>query len=195
MVKTAFERNDIGAAGMLREEPVMHDDEIRPTATRYAAIRDAVERRVNSFLRQDLVSHLEIGFNEIFVLHFIEIWADSQGRPQLLLFLKEFSPEARIDWVKKLLGPAVGQHVNIDQFMGLDQEFSAEDLAETDPFEEELNLVARPPYRVTLHGRWASRANRARRSGQSGADARPQAATHDSGCEGVGFGFTAYRIR
>lgn len=157
MVKSAFERSDIGMAGMVREEPVMLDDDIRPTVSRYAAIREAVERRVSAFLRRDLVSHLEIGFNEIFVLHYIEICADAQGKPQLMLFLKEFSPEARIDWVKKLLGPAVGQHVNIDQFMGLDQEFAAEDLAETDPFEDELNFSAKPLYRVTLHGRWEAR--------------------------------------
>jgi hypothetical protein len=156
-VKSAFERDDIGMAGMVREEPVMYGDTLRPTTSRYAAIKDAVERRVATFLRQDLVSHLEIGFNEIFVLHYIEISADNQGKPALLQFLHEFSPEARIDWVKKLLGPAVGQHVNIDQFMGLDQEFSAEDLAETDPFEEELNHVARPTYRIVLHGRWDSR--------------------------------------
>jgi pSer/pThr/pTyr-binding forkhead associated (FHA) protein len=157
MVKSAFERDDIGVAGMLREEPVMLDEAIRPTATRYAAVKEAVERRINSFLRRELVSHLEIGFNEIFVLHYIEICADSQGKPQLQLFLKEFSPDARVDWVKKLLGPAIGQHVNIDQFMGLDQEFSAADLAETDPFEEELNHAPKPLYRITLHGRWDSR--------------------------------------
>jgi hypothetical protein len=161
MVKSAFERSDIGIAGMVREDPFISDEAIRPTVTRYNAIREAVERRINSFLRQDLVSHLEIGFNEIFVLHYIEICADNQGRPQLLLFLKEFSPDARIDWVKKLLGPAVGQHVNIDQFMGLDQEFSAADLAETDPFEEALNHAAQPPYRITLHGRWELRKNSA----------------------------------
>src|SRR5271169_4512461 len=97
MVKSAFERSDIGVAGMVREDPFISDEAIRPTATRYAAIREAVERRINSFLRQDLVSHLEIGFNEIFVLHYIEICADNQGRPQLLLFLKEFSADARID--------------------------------------------------------------------------------------------------
>jgi hypothetical protein len=157
MVKSAFERDDIGMDGMSREDPVMLDDAIRPTATRYADVKDAIERRINSFLRKDLVSHLEIGFNEIFVLHYIEISADPQGKPQLLLFLKEFSPEARVDWIRKLLGPAIGQHVDVEQFMGLDQEFSVEELAETDPFEEELNHVAKPPYRVTLHGRWDAR--------------------------------------
>jgi pSer/pThr/pTyr-binding forkhead associated (FHA) protein len=157
MVKSAFERDDIGMDGMLREDPVMLDAAVRPTVTRYADVKDAIERRINSFLRKDLVSHLEIGFNEVFVLHYIEISADPQGKPQLLLFLKEFSPEARVDWIKKLLGPAIGQHVDVEQFMGLDQEFSVEDLAETDPFEEELNHVAKPPYLVTLHGRWDAR--------------------------------------
>jgi pSer/pThr/pTyr-binding forkhead associated (FHA) protein len=157
MVKSAFERDDIGMNGMLREDPVMLDEAVRPTVTRYADVKDAIERRINSFLRKDLVSHLEIGFNEVFVLHYIEISADPQGKPQLLLFLKEFSPEARVDWIKKLLGPAIGQHVDVEQFMGLDQEFSVEELAETDPFEDELNHVAKPPYLVTLHGRWDAR--------------------------------------
>jgi hypothetical protein len=62
-----------------------------------------------------------------------------------------------VQWVKKLLGPAVGQHVSVEQFLGLDKEFSAEALAETDPFEEELNHAATPPYRVILHGRRSRR--------------------------------------
>ena len=72
-ISTAFERTDIGAAGdgtRGMEEPV------RSTNTRYAPIRNAVERRVSAFLRDDLVSHLEIGPNELFVLHYIEIAAD-----------------------------------------------------------------------------------------------------------------------
>src|SRR5678815_1561483 len=127
-------------------------DTVRPTSTRYAPIRQAVERRVKSFLRQDLVSHLEIGFNEIFLLHYIEISADKQGAEELEQFLQEFPPDSRVHWVKKLLGPAVGQHVSVEQFLGLDKEFSAEELAETDPFEEMLNQTARSVYRVTLHG-------------------------------------------
>jgi pSer/pThr/pTyr-binding forkhead associated (FHA) protein len=156
-ITSAFERTDIGTADTTYDDPSIDDDRVRPTATRYTPIKEAVERRVNAFLRQDLVSHLEIGFNEIFFLHYIEITADSQGMSALAEFLSEFSPEARIHWVKKLLGRAVGQHVDIDQFMGLDKEFPAEALAETDPFEEKLNQAATPVYRVILHGRWDSR--------------------------------------
>lgn len=160
-ISSAFERTDIGAAGSAYEDSaydgsLRDEDMVRPTATRHAPIREAVERRVNAFLRQDLVSHLEIGFNEIFLLHYIEIAADSQGSAALAQFLHEFSPESRVHWVKKLLGPAVGQHVSVDQFLGLDKEFSAEDLAETDPFEEKLNQAAIPMYRIILHGRWES---------------------------------------
>jgi pSer/pThr/pTyr-binding forkhead associated (FHA) protein len=103
-----------------------------------------------------VVSHLEIGFNEIFLLHYIEISADKQGAPMLEQFMQEFPPDSRVHWVKKLLGPAVGQRVSVDQFLGLDQEFSPEQLAETDPFEEQLNQNAAPLYRVILHGRWES---------------------------------------
>ncbi len=155
-IGSAFERRDIGAAGAAYDDTTSDENMVRPTATRYAPIKEAVERRVKTFLRQDLVSHLEIGFNEIFLLHYIEIVAESQGAVALDQFLHEFSPEARVHWVKKLLGPAVGQHVSLDQFVGLDKEFTAEDLAETDPFEEALNQAATPPYRIVLHGRWES---------------------------------------
>ena len=156
-ISSAFERTDIGAAEAADSDSRSGEDMVRPTATRYAPIREAVERRVQTFLRQDLVSHLEIAFNEIFLLHYIEITADSQGTAALAQFLHEFSPEARVDWVKKLLGPAVGRHVSVEQFLGLDREFAAEDLAETDPFEEKLNQAATPLYRIILHGRWESR--------------------------------------
>jgi hypothetical protein len=160
-IGSAFERTDIGAAGSAYGDSAYDDSRndheiVRRTATRYAPIREAVERRVHTFLRHDLVSHLEIGSNEIFVLHYIEIAADSQGTAALAQFLHEFSPESRVHWVKKLLGPAVGRHVSVDQFLGLDQAFSAEELAETDPFEEKLNQAATPLYRIILHGRWES---------------------------------------
>ena len=155
-LSSAFERADIGAPGTARD-PAGDDDVIRPTATRYAPIREAVERRINTFLRDDLVSHLEIGFNEIFLLHYIEIIADSQGAAELAQFLHEFSPESRVLWIKKLLGGAVGRHVSVGQFLGMDKEFTAEQLAETDPFEEKLNQAAIPLYRVILHGRWEHR--------------------------------------
>ena len=155
-LSAAFERSDIGAAGAARDDAAGDEDMIRPTATRYAPIRDAVERRINAFLREDLVSHLEIGFNETFLLHYIEIVADSQGAAELTQFLHEFSPEARVLWIKKLLGGAVGRHVSVDQFLGLDKEFTAEQLAETDPFEDRLNQAVTPLYRVILHGRWES---------------------------------------
>jgi len=153
-ISTAFERTDIGAAGdgtHGAQEPV------RSTSTRYAPIRNAVERRVNAFLRDDLVSHLEIGPNEVFVLHYIEIAPDQQGEAELDQFMHEFSPESRVYWVKKLLGGAVGRHVSVDQFLGLDREFAAAQLAETDPYEEALNQSVIPPYRVILHGRWEAR--------------------------------------
>lgn len=155
-ISSAFERTDIGAAGATDDDSRSDADTLRLTATRHAPIREAVERRIHTFLRQDLVSHLEIGSNEIFLLHYIEIAADAQGSAALAQFLHEFSPEARVHWVKKLLGPAVGQHVSVDQFLGLDREFAAEDLAETDPFEEKLNQAATPLYRIILHGRWES---------------------------------------
>jgi hypothetical protein len=167
-IGAAFERTDIDAAGATADDSRSDQDMVRPTATRHAPIRKAVERRVSAFLREDLVSHLEIGSSEIFLLHYIEIAAvDRQGAAALEQFLDEFSPASRVLWVKKLLGPAVGQHVSVEQFLGLDKEFSAEDLAETDPFEEKLNQAAAPLYRIILHGRWESRPAAAQRAGRS----------------------------
>lgn len=155
-LKSAFERGDIAMAEADYGDAT-GDAAVMPTATRYAPVKDAVERRITLFLRRDLVSHLEIGFNEQFVLHYVEISADAQGRELLAQFLREFSPEARVEWVKKLLGPTVRKHVMVDQFLGLDREFAVADLAESDSFEEELNQALTPVYRVTLHGRWETR--------------------------------------
>lgn len=174
-ISAAFERTDIGTADATDDDSRSEANLIRPTETRHAPIRRAVERRVNAFLREDLVSHLEIGSNEIFLLHYLEIAADRQGTAALTQFLDEFSPASRVLWVKKLLGPAVGQHVSVDQFLGLDKEFSAEDLAETDPFEEKLNQAATPVYRIILHGRWESRPAAEQQAAQSsGANPPPQ---------------------
>jgi len=151
-IGAAFERSDIALAE--READGIEDGAVRRTATRYAPIRKAVERRLQAFLREDVVSHLEIGFDEVFVLHYLEIVPDAPGVATLEQFLEEFSPQARVQWVKKLLGPAVGKHVSVEQFLGLDREFTAEQLAETDPFEERLNQAATPLFQVILHGRW-----------------------------------------
>ena len=151
---SAFERADIddGASAWSATD----EDAVRTTTTRYAPLHRLADRRVQSFMRQDLVSHLEIGFNEIFLLHYIEIAADGQGAAQLEQFLREFPAESRVQWVKKLFGPALGQRVSVEQFLGLDQEFSAAALAETDPYEEQLQQNLKPLYRVILHGRWES---------------------------------------
>lgn len=156
-IKSVFERTDIGADSGTYSDSRIQDEEIRSTATRYTPIKQAVERRINTFLRQDVVSHLEIGHNDVFFLHYIEIHAEGHGEALLTEFLKEFPPASRIDWAKKLLGPEVGQHVRLDQFLGLNKDFAPEDLAKTDPdpFEEALNQSAEPPtFRITLYGRW-----------------------------------------
>jgi pSer/pThr/pTyr-binding forkhead associated (FHA) protein len=155
-IGAAFERSDIGASDPAEYrggEP--GGDELRLTATRHAPIREAVERRISGFLRRDLVSHLEIGSDEVFMLHYIEIAAAPENAAALDYFLHEFSPHARVEWVKRLLAPAIGRHVNVDQFLALEREFAPEALAETDPFEEELNAGTQPAFNVVLHGRWA----------------------------------------
>jgi len=170
-IGSAFERTDIATAAP--DDMADEGDMVRPTTTRYAPIRDAVERRIKAFLREDVVSHLEIGFNEVFLLHYIEIAADSQGEAMLGQFLLEFPAESRAQWIRKLLGPALGTHVSIDQFLGLDREFSADQLAETDPFEEQLNQAAVPMYRVILHGRWESGPSAEQRAALSALSAVP----------------------
>lgn len=134
------------------------DNTFKATQTRYAPIRNAVEERLETFVRRDVVSHLEIAREDVFMLHYLEINAD---RDETLLneFLDEFKQPARIEWVKRLLASAPESHVRVDQFLGMDKQFSKEHLAKTDPFEEELTRdAAVSGYRVVLHGRWERQA-------------------------------------
>src|SRR5260221_5063300 len=86
-IGSAFERSDIDG-GEARDAPGGAEP-VRPTTTRYAPVREAVERRVKTFLRQDVVSHLEIGFNEIFLLHYIQICIDKLSTPMFAKVLPE----------------------------------------------------------------------------------------------------------
>src|SRR5258706_6183749 len=60
-ISSAFERTDIGVAGAAYDDARSDEDRIRPTATRYAPIREAVERRGKKILFQGIRSHLAIG--------------------------------------------------------------------------------------------------------------------------------------
>lgn len=132
----------------------LDESTFKATRTRYAPIRSAVEERLETFVRRDVVSHLEIAREDVFMLHYIEMHAEHDGT-LLDEFLDEFSPPARIEWVKRLLAAAPQSHVRVDQFLGLDKQFSQEHLEDTDPFEEELTRdAALHGYQVILHGRW-----------------------------------------
>jgi pSer/pThr/pTyr-binding forkhead associated (FHA) protein len=136
-----------------------HDYEsARPSESRYAPIRKAVEERLIAFLRRDVVSHLEIGHDDEFILHFIEIRPETDADPLLDRFLKEFTQPARIEWIRKFLRTAAEQHVRVDQFLGIDRTVPRESLGPTDPYDEELNRTgAGPAYNITLYGRWEKR--------------------------------------
>src|SRR5215212_9848915 len=130
------------------------DNTFKSTQTRYAPIRKAVEERLDKFVRLDVVSHLEIARDDVFMLHYLEIRAE-HDESLLDEFLEEFAPPARIEWVKRLLAAAPESHVRVDQFLGFDKKFSDEHLQETDAFEEELTRdTAVAGYNVILHGRW-----------------------------------------
>jgi pSer/pThr/pTyr-binding forkhead associated (FHA) protein len=151
-----------------------HDYEsARPSESRYAPIRKAVEDRLIAFLRRDVVSHLEIGHDDEFILHFIEVRPETDTDPLLDRFLKEFTQPARIEWIRKFLRAAAEQHVRVDQFLGIDRTCPRESLGPTDPYDEELNRTgALPAYGITLYGRWekripASLAGSSRRHGPS----------------------------
>jgi pSer/pThr/pTyr-binding forkhead associated (FHA) protein len=130
----------------------------RTSETRYAPIRKAVEERLIAFLRRDVVSHLEIGHDDEFILHFVEIRPEVDADPSLERFLQEFTKAARIDWVKKFVRSAAEEHVRMDQFLGVDRTCPRESLGPADLYDEELNRTsALPAYRVTLYGRWEKR--------------------------------------
>jgi pSer/pThr/pTyr-binding forkhead associated (FHA) protein len=140
-----------GAAGVAYEGARMSE-------TRYAAIRKAVEERLVAFLRRDVVSHLEIGHDDEFILHFIEIRPEIDADPLLDRFLKEFTQAARIEWVKKFVRSAAEEHVRVDQFLGVDRTCPRESLGPTELYDEQLNRSgALPAYGITLYGRWEKR--------------------------------------
>jgi pSer/pThr/pTyr-binding forkhead associated (FHA) protein len=149
-----FKSTDADGQSPYRQSRVAADNTFKSTQTRYAPIRRAVEERLEKFVRRDVVSHLEIAREDVFMLHYLEIRAEND---ETLLdeFLEEFSQAARIEWVKRLLAAAPESHVRVDQFLGLDKQFSQEHLGETDAFEEELTRdAAVAGYNVILHGRW-----------------------------------------
>jgi pSer/pThr/pTyr-binding forkhead associated (FHA) protein len=149
---------DSDADSMRAYSRLAADNTFKATQTRYAPIRNAVEERLETFVRRDVVSHLEIAREDVFMLHYLEINAD-QDESLLNEFLEEFKQPARIDWVKRLLAAAPESHVRVDQFLGMDKQFSKEHLEKTDPFEEELTRdAAVSGYRVVLHGRWERQA-------------------------------------
>src|SRR6476661_2117721 len=133
-------------------------DAARMSETRYAPIRKAVEQRLIAFLRRDVVSHLEIGHDDEFILHFIEIRPEIDADPLLDRFLTEFTQAARIDWIKRFLRTAADEHVRVDQFLGVDRNCPRASVGPADLYDEELNRTgALPAYGVTLYGRWEKR--------------------------------------
>ena len=145
---------DSDADSMRAYSRLAADNTFKATQTRYAPIRNAVEERLETFVRRDVVSHLEIASEDVFMLHYLEINAD-QDETLLNEFLEEFKQPARIEWVKRLLAAAPESHVRVDQFLGMDKQFSKQHLEKTDAFEEELTRdAAVSGYRVVLHGRW-----------------------------------------
>jgi hypothetical protein len=110
-------------------------DAIRPTATRYAPIaRRSSAGSMRSCARTSFASGDRR--HETFLLHYIEIVADSQGAAELTQFPHEFSPGSRVGGSRNCWAVRWARHVSVDQFLGLDREFTAAELAETDPFEE-----------------------------------------------------------
>jgi pSer/pThr/pTyr-binding forkhead associated (FHA) protein len=149
-----FRSADTDGQSLYRHSRSAADNTFKSTQTRYAPIRKAVEERLEKFVRRDVVSHLEIAREDVFMLHYLEIHAENDAT-LLDEFLEEFTQAARIEWVKRLLAAAPESHVRVDQFLGLDKQFSQEHLEQSDAYEEELSRdAAVAGYNVILHGRW-----------------------------------------
>src|SRR5688572_18287629 len=182
-----------------RDEPLigaapLQYEGARISETRYAPIRKAVEERLIAFLRRDVVSHLEIGHDDEFILHFIEVRPEVDADPLLERFLKEFRQEARIDWVRKFLRSAAEEHVRIDQFLGVDRTCPRDTIGPTDLYDEELNRSgALPAYAVTLYGRWEKRIPASVASGSRARGPSMRLSVHD-GHASSGNGASAREI-
>jgi hypothetical protein len=113
----------------------------------------AVENRLYSLVRQEIPEHREIAKRDVLELHYIEIECKGDADESLLNnFFKDFSPAARQDWIRDILGG--NAVVKLDYFAGV---YSNREMPETgtiDKYEQTLNHSGRPTYAVHIWGQW-----------------------------------------
>jgi hypothetical protein len=101
-IGSAFERTDIDVAGSAWQEP--GEDAVRPTTTRYAPIREAVDAACRASCARIWFRTLESASAEIFLLHYIEITHRQPGRRGAGQFLR--SQPNHVHWVKSYTRPS-----------------------------------------------------------------------------------------
>lgn len=121
-------------------------------AGKYAAVRQAVELRLEELVRSEIPEHREIAKRDVLELHYIEIESSPEGEELLRSFFKDFSPSARQDWIRDRLG--ANRQVDLECFAGVFGSFDLPGTGHLDKHTQILNQGAAPVYRVNLYAHW-----------------------------------------
>lgn len=159
-IKRLFARDDLAPLAPLDPQPVPGHGpapNIAPTGTRYTPIRQALQERLQNFVCEDVPVHHEFDSNGVFLLVFIEILAEDNGKALLDQFFTEFSGKALITWATAQLAPTLGKGVSLDRFAGMGCKPSPMVTSDDKTFEDQLNGRSDSTYRVRLIGHWVDR--------------------------------------
>lgn len=125
-------------------------------AGRFAPIRQAVERRLQDLVCREIPDHLQVARHDAMDLHYLEIEPSAAGADLLQAFFEEFTPAARQEWVRGLIGSI--RQVRLDGFVGV---FGTADLPDTGHLDRHAQILAQgaaSDYRVHLYARWVREA-------------------------------------
>ena len=119
---------------------------------KYDVIREAVEGRFNSLLREEIPEHREIAKDDVLQLHYVEIESTDTSADLLSQFFNDFNAVARKSWIKDILGQ--NGLVNLDFFSGI---YSSGNLPEGGTRYKHKQILSQDKiseYSVHLYGPW-----------------------------------------
>ncbi len=133
----------------------------KPKTKRYQDLTQAIEARLQIFIRDDLGEHLEIARDDAYFLDRIEVQPQTPEAVTLLqTFFAEFKEQGRINYIKTFIPQQVQRNIILDRFTGL-WERPAENLQveneSLDFLSTNSNVNQEKDFLVYLMGEWGVR--------------------------------------
>jgi hypothetical protein len=194
--------NDAPHRGSSRVPPTMRGEPVEPTVAAPASVRDAevthlgpygaligaIREELEHFAAGPLRLHLAIAEGDRYVLTSIEVECESDEAQADLLrrFQKEFHPEQIKLYLARdvIAGLRNASAIDLSQFAGLNAVRPVAAAVDDDGYADllaELQASApeheKPPFQVTLMGRWSSTAQRAGAPARARVEASPPTPT------------------